>query len=109
MARSLTLAAAKEQLKNAETEIAVLQVQFKNLDEKVDDLRTDIKDVRENIASASESTQALLKGFQDGNNKAHRDLALKISAIEKWKWMMMGAGIVIGSLGWPLIANMLGM
>lgn len=109
MARSLTLAAAKEQLKNAETEIAVLQVQFKNLDEKVDDLRTDIKDVRENIASASENTQALLKGFQDGNNKAHRDLALKISAIEKWKWMMMGAGIVIGSLGWPLIANMLGM
>lgn len=109
MARSLTLAAAKEQLKNAETEIAVLQVQFRNLDEKVDDLRTDIKDVRENIASASESTQALLKGFQDGNNKAHRDLALKISAIEKWKWMMMGAGIVIGSLGWPLIANMLGM
>lgn len=109
MARSLTLAAAKEQLKNAETEIAVLQVQFKNLDEKVDDLKTDIKDVRENIASASESTQALLKGFQDGNNKAHRDLALKISAIEKWKWMMMGAGIVIGSLGWPLIANMLGM
>ena len=109
MARSLTLAAAKEQLKNAETEIAVLQVQFKNLDEKVDELKTDIKDVRENIASASESTQALLRSFQDGNNKAHRDLTLKISAIEKWKWMMMGAGVVVGALGWPALSNMLGM
>jgi hypothetical protein len=23
----------------------------------------------------------------------------KISALEKWRWMIMGAGIVIGSLG----------
>lgn len=102
-------ATTEKQLKNAETEIAVLQVQFKNLDEKVDDLKEDLKDVRENIVSTTESTQNLLRSFQDGNDKAHRELTSKISAIEKWRWMMMGAGVVIGALGWPALATLLGM
>lgn len=99
----------EKQLKNAETEIAVLQVQFKNLDEKVDDLKEDLKGVRENIVSTTESTHNLLRSFQSGNDKAHRDLTSKISAIEKWRWMMMGAGVVIGALGWPALASLLGM
>jgi len=101
--------ATEKQLKNAETEIAVLQVQYKNLDEKVDDLKTDLKEVRENIVSTTESTQKMLRSFQEGNNKAHVDLTTKISALEKWRWMMMGAGVVIGALGWPALAQLLGM
>lgn len=101
--------ATEKQLKNAETEIAILQVQYKNLDEKVDDLRTDMKEVRENIVSTTESTQKMLKGFQDVNNRAHVDLTTKISALEKWRWMMMGAGVVIGALGWPALSKILGM
>jgi hypothetical protein len=31
----------------------------------------------------------------------------KISALEKWRWMMMGAGVVIGSLGFDTIAKLL--
>ena len=101
--------ATEKQLKNAETEIAILQVQYKNLDEKVDDLRTDMKEVRENIVSTTESTQKMLRSFQDVNNEAHVDLTTKISALEKWRWMMMGAGVVIGALGWPALSKILGM
>lgn len=109
MATSSAATSTEKQLKNTETEIAILQVQFKNLDEKVDDLKEDLKDVRENIVSTTESTHNLLKSFQNNNDKAHRDLTSKISAIEKWRWMMMGAGVVIGALGWPILATILGM
>jgi hypothetical protein len=31
----------------------------------------------------------------------------KISALEKWRWMMMGAGIVLGTLGYDTVAKLL--
>jgi hypothetical protein len=31
----------------------------------------------------------------------------KILSLEKWRWMMMGAGVVIGSLGFDTIATLL--
>jgi hypothetical protein len=39
---------------------------------------------------------------------AHKVYGAKVSALEKWRWMMMGAGIVvIGSLGFDTIAKLL--
>lgn len=88
-----------QQIKQAETDIAVLQVRFTNLDEKIDDLKVDISDIRIEIKDNSEKSTALIKDFQADNIKSHREMSNKISALEKWKWMIMGAGIVIGSLG----------
>jgi predicted nucleic acid-binding Zn-ribbon protein len=88
-----------QQIKQAETDIAVLQVRFTNLDEKIDDLRVDISDIRTEIKTNSEKTTALMKDFQADNVKAHTEMSNKISILEKWKWMIMGAGVVIGSLG----------
>jgi hypothetical protein len=34
-------------------------------------------------------------------------MAEKISSLEKWRWMLMGAGIVIGSLGYDTVAKLL--
>ena len=92
-----------------ETEVAVLQVQYKNLDEKVDELKTDMKDLRDDMKAQTESTHVLIKGFQDSNVSAHKDMASKISSLEKWRWMLMGAGVVIGALGWPAVSKILGM
>ena len=30
---------------------------------------------------------------------SHKEMSGKISDLEKWRWMIMGAGLVIGSLG----------
>jgi chromosome segregation ATPase len=103
------LSSSVQQLKQAETEIAVLQVQFKNLDEKVDELKVDLKDMRDDLHKNSDSTQSMLKEFQGENIKAHKEMAVKISALEKWRWMLMGAGVVIGALGWPAVSKLLGM
>jgi predicted nucleic acid-binding Zn-ribbon protein len=88
-----------QQIKQAETDIAVLQVRFTNLDEKIDDLKVDISDIRIEIKDNSEKSTALIKDFQADNIKSHKEMSSKISALEKWRWMIMGAGIVIGSLG----------
>ena len=98
-----------QQLKQAETEIAVLQVQYGNINEKVDDLRTDLKDFRNEIKVQLQETHDLIKGFQDENNAQHDEVNKKISALEKWRWMLMGAGVLAGAMGFDVIEKMLGM
>lgn len=100
---------AQVSLMKAETDIAVLQVQYKNLDEKVDEVKAELKDIRDDMTKNSDATLSLIKEFQQSNVDAHNKMAGKISALEKWRWMLMGAGIVIGALGYPTIGKMLGM
>ena len=98
-----------QQIKQAETEIAVLQVQYGNINEKVDDLKTDLKDFRNEIKTQVQETHDLIKGFQDDNKKQHAAVEKKISALEKWRWMLMGAGVLAGALGFPALEKMFGM
>ena len=100
---------AQVSLKQTETEVAVLQVQFKNLDEKVDEVKAELKDIRDDMSRNNDATHSLIREFQNSNVEAHNKMASKISALEKWRWMLMGAGIVIGALGYPAIGKMLGM
>jgi hypothetical protein len=49
----------------------------------------------------------MLKSMREQDVKEHSELASKISVLEKWRWMMMGAGIIIGSLGFPTVSAIL--
>jgi hypothetical protein len=49
----------------------------------------------------------MLKSMREQDVKEHSELASKISVLEKWRWMMMGAGIIIGSLGFPTLSAIL--
>lgn len=95
-----------QQLKQAETDIAVLQVRFNNLDEKISEVRQDLAEIRDDLEKDSEKHVRLIKEFQQDNVKAHKEMASKISALEKWRWMLMGAGVVIGGLGWETIGRL---
>jgi chromosome segregation ATPase len=90
-----------------ETEIAVLQVQVQNIENDISEIKTDIKDVTASIAKNNEDTHRFLKEMKDASSNAHKSMSDKISALEKWRWMMMGAGIVLGSLGYDTISNLL--
>ncbi len=103
------MALSVQQQKQTETEIAVLQVQYKNLDEKFDDLKTGLKDLRDHIDDHMQTTHDMIKDFQTENKKQHEEVNKKVNALEKWRWMLMGAGILAGALGWPALSSLLGM
>jgi FtsZ-binding cell division protein ZapB len=91
----------------AETDIAVLQVKVENIDGKVNELKEDIKDVRDALEKHSEEQLGMIKEIQNSSTEAHKSLSDKISSLEKWRWMIMGAGIVVGSLGYETIAKLM--
>jgi hypothetical protein len=55
----------------------------------------------------AEETRTLLTNMRNEDVTAHKELGSKVSALEKWRWMMMGAGIVLGSLGFDMISKLL--
>ena len=89
------------------TDIAVLQVQVKNIEQDVSEIKASLKDMHECLDRNANETRDLLTNMRNEDVAAHKELALKVSALEKWRWMMMGAGIVLGSLGFDMIAKML--
>lgn len=89
--------AASKRVEQAETEIAVLRVRFDNLDEKVDELKIEVKQLHSSMDKGVAENRTMLKEFQDANKKAHEDLGHKISGMEKIKWMLMGAAAVLGA------------
>jgi chromosome segregation ATPase len=90
-----------------ETEIAVLQVQVNNIESKINDIKDNLKQVHDCVHANAEETQRLIKDLQESNEKSHKALTDKVTALEKWRWMIMGAGVVIGSMGFDSLAKLL--
>jgi septation ring formation regulator EzrA len=97
----------KMPVQTTKTEIAVLQVQVKNIEQDVSEIKTSIKEMHECLDKNATETRELLTSMRNEDVAAHRELGSKVSALEKWRWMMMGAGIVIGSLGFDTLAKLL--
>lgn len=102
-------ASTVQKIKETETEIAVLQVQYGYLNEKMDDIKADLRDLRSHIDVSATATQKLITNFQEENKEQHAKVEKKVSALEKWRWMLMGAGILAGALGFPIVEKLLGM
>jgi len=90
-----------------QTDIAVLQVEVQNITDDIREIKTDIKDIHLEMIKNNDDTKVMLKGMKEASSTAHQAMSDKISSLEKWRWMMMGAGVVIGSLGFDTIAKLL--
>jgi len=90
---------AAKRVEQAETEIAVLQVRINVIDEKVDELKTEVKELHDCLDRNMDETKVILKEFQESNKKSHDELSEKIGSMEKIKWMLMGAAAVLGATG----------
>lgn len=93
----------------AETEIAVLRVRFDNLDEKMDEIKLEVKELHDCLDRNMDETKVILKELEENNKKAHSELAKKISHMEKFKWMLMGAAALVGAIGSEAIKKLLFM
>jgi chromosome segregation ATPase len=81
------------------TEVAVLQVQVQNITSDISEIKSDIKELSLSMAKNNEDNHQMLKEMKEASASAHKVMNDKISNLEKWRWMMMGAGIVLGALG----------
>jgi hypothetical protein len=90
-----------------ETEVAILQVKVENIEQDVTEIKSDIKTLSDTMSKKTEDTHKMLKEMAEEAANAHKALGSKISSLEKWRWMMMGAGVVIGSLGFDTVAKLL--
>jgi hypothetical protein len=86
---------AEKKPMNYETDIAVLQVEVRNLSEKVDE--------------HTKTTQQMLREYHAENNRQHGELFTRIVKLENWRWMLMGAGVVLGMGGMMGIEKVLGI
>ena len=93
--------------KQTETDIAVLQVQVANLDEKIDDLKSDLSDIKNTLKDHAEQTLAAFNDFKRENDEAHDSLRRKINTLEKWRYMVMGAAALAGAMGWNALHALL--
>lgn len=101
------MATAASKKMQPETEIAVLQVQVKNIEDKLSEVKEDLKAIHDCLDNNAEETRQMLKSMREQDVKEHNELASKISVLEKWRWMMMGAGVIVGSLGFNTVSSLL--
>ena len=92
---------------NTDTDIAVLQVKVNNIESDINEIKQDLKDVTSSIAKNNEDTHKILKDMSNASSTAHSSMSDKISSLEKWRWMMMGAGIALGALGHNFLGTVL--
>lgn len=99
------MAATARKIKQTETDIAVLQVQVANLDEKIDDLKSDLVEIKESLKQNAQRSSDMLEEFKKENAEQHNELAEKVGSLERWRWMLMGAAALAGALGWTGIQS----
>lgn len=92
-------AAVRKKFEQTITDVALLQLEVSNLNEKVDELKFEVKDLHECLDRNMSETRLFLKEFQEETNKQHEELTDKVSSFEKIKWMLMGAAAILGATG----------
>ena len=85
----------KKPIMSYETDIAVLQVELRNLSEKVDE--------------HTKTTQQMLREYHAENNRQHNELFARIVKLENWRYMLVGAGVVLGMGGMMGIEKLMGI
>ena len=90
-----------------ETEVAVLQVQVQNIENDITEIKSDVKELALVINKNNEDNKQMLKEMKEASATAHKGMNDKINSLEKWRWMMMGAGVVLGALGHNTLGSLL--
>ena len=81
--------------------LGVVETKVANLDEKLDDIKIDVKDMHDCLDKTRDSVMAKLDDMYGASCEQHSQLASKITELEKFrqKWIYMTAGGV-AVLGW---------
>lgn len=82
--------------------IGIVETKVENLSEKLDDLKTDVKDMHDCLDNTRDSLVKKLEEMYGASCEQHAELAKKISGLEKIRertmWMVAGGVAVLGIL-----------
>jgi len=80
--------------------IGIVETKVENLNEKLDGLKEDVKDMHDCLDKTRESLTDKLNTMYDASCSQHKSLAEEINALktqrDKWLWTAAGAIAVIG-------------
>jgi phage host-nuclease inhibitor protein Gam len=94
-----------------ENRVTILETEFKGMSRNLEKLETKIdgnyatlhhrvSELRDDLGKAIESNNEKVLQKLDAQNKSsteqHKVIADKISSLEQWRWMIMGAAAVLG-------------
>ena len=81
--------------------IGVVETKVANLDEKLDEIKVDVKDMHDCLDKTRDSVMSKLDDMYGASCQQHSELASKITELERFrqKWIYMTAGGV-AVLGW---------
>jgi hypothetical protein len=99
--------------------VGILETKVQHVDEKIDDLKVDVKDMHDCLDRTRDTLETTLSSMRTEATAQHNELAAKISDIEKSKDKLMlygaiGAAFVAGA-GWsgainfPMIIKFFGL
>ncbi len=99
--------------------VGILETKVQHIDEKIDDLKVDVKDMHDCLDRTRDTLASTLSTMQAESTAQHNELAAKISTIEKSKDKLMlygaiGAAFIAGA-GWsgainfPMIVKFFGL
>ena len=81
--------------------LGIVETKVHTLDEKLDDLKIDVKDVHDCLDKTRDDLTEQLKTMYDASCTQHSALAKEINALksqrDKWVWLSAG---VLAALGW---------
>ena len=81
--------------------VSILETKVDNIEEKIDDLKADVKEMHDCLDNTRDLISEKLKEMSIESVKQHEDLGKKIKELEqfKQKWVYLSAG-AIAVLGW---------
>ncbi len=89
--------------------VGVLETKVQHIDEKIDDLKVDVKDMHDCLDRTRDTLETTLSSMRTEATSQHNELATKIADIEKSKdklmlYGMVGAAFIAGA-GWSGAIN----
>ena len=70
-----------------------MEGQYQTLHSRISDLRDDINHI---VESKNDKILTKLDAQAEESTKQHKTLSDRLSDLEKWRWMLMGAALVVG-------------
>ena len=84
--------------------VSVLETKVHHIDEKIDELKVDVKELHDCLDRTGDSLSKTLEDMRIEATNQHNELACKIKDLEKQKQKLMTYGMVgmafIAGLGW---------